>query len=159
MPEVDRLSGARGFTLLELMVVLAIVGVLASVAIPQYSEYRDRAKATAVAADLKNFGMAFRAYALLEGQYPPDSHNQLPPGAGMEEFISPAAFNRETPLGGRYNWEGPDGYPYAGVSLFDCPAEIELIEVVDSTLDDGNLATGYFRQTPNGRYTYILEEF
>jgi hypothetical protein len=32
------------------------------------------------------------------------------------------------------------------------------MELVDAALDDGDLAQGRFRQTPNGRFTYILEE-
>ena len=59
---------------------------------------------------------------------------------------------------GNYNWEGPDNYPYAGISLFSSNAPASTMAMLDETIDDGDLSQGRFRLTPNSRYTYIITE-
>ena len=52
----------RGFTLIELMIVVAILMVLAAIALPQFSAYRTRGYNSSALADLKNASTGQEAY-------------------------------------------------------------------------------------------------
>ena len=60
----------RGFTLIELMVVLVIIGVLAALIVPNVLDRTDDARATAARTDVNNLVQALKLYKLDNQRYP-----------------------------------------------------------------------------------------
>lgn len=102
----------RGFTLIELMIVITIVGLLARIAIPRVNEFRLRGRAARIVGDLEVIrGAAFHVSA-------DSGHWPLAPGPGlippeMQSYLPPGmSFNPEP--GVVYDWrltDMPNGDP------------------------------------------------
>ena len=71
----------RGFSLIELMTVMAVIGLLAALGIPRYREMKRRAFSANVASDFNTVRVAAYNYFADHSTYPPDGTAGAPPVA------------------------------------------------------------------------------
>lgn len=72
----------RAFTLIELLIVVAIIAILAAIAVPNFLEAQTRAKVSRVKSDLRTITTAIQSYAVDNNAYPP--HLIFPGGVETE---------------------------------------------------------------------------
>lgn len=152
----------RGFTLVEIMVVVTLIGILASLSLPAIQSAGLRTKASTFQNDARVFSEAFVRYAQENGTFPRNQRNRdrFPPN--MEGYIKSDAWQRTTPLGGRYSWDdfrrnNRSGHRGA-IMILQSNLKMRELRAVDAAIDDGNTKTGTMQVRNGGsRIYYILE--
>ena len=84
------MKDSHGFVFLELMAVVAIIGVLAAVALPAYQDYTNRAKVTEALDATRTIRLAINDYHLATGELPKDNATAglAPPSAYQGNYFS-----------------------------------------------------------------------
>jgi prepilin-type N-terminal cleavage/methylation domain-containing protein len=136
---------AAGFTLVELMVVVAIVGVLLAIAIPAFTKSRMSAQNGCYIADARTAKNAFMQHCLEQGKYPPDVTPGIVP-AGMAPYLGRFPWTGVNSIGGRWDWDYQQFGCVAGVSVYQPTVSQQQMQQIDKIIDDGDLATGGFRE-------------
>jgi len=70
LKRMRKIANSKGFTLIELMIVIAIIGVLSAIAIFQFQHYHQKSANAAAAADIRNAKSLLEAYFADNHCYP-----------------------------------------------------------------------------------------
>ena len=86
----------QGFTLIELMIVVAIIGILAAVALPAYQDYTKRAKVAEILILASKDKVSVSEYYMSTGNYPNVAQSGVSLDADQSEFITAIAYTTTT---------------------------------------------------------------
>lgn len=158
---------SSGFTIIELIVVIAIITVLAGVIITQVNIYIVRARAAKIAGDFRNIEIALRLLKAeqslsnwpRDANYPPagywdSSINEI---AGLRQFLGNAAYTYDNDGDTMVNGSGCTSAAGVNIVIGDSKNLQSVFDVLDDTFDngDGN-CSGKIRYYVNIANTHII---
>jgi general secretion pathway protein G len=114
-------ASQHGFTLIEIMVVVVIIGILGAIVVPQFMSRPDQAKVTAAKVDLQAIGTALEMYRLDNFHYPStqqglEALSKRPTGLPAARSWNPQGYLKSLPVD---PWGTPYQYLNPGVKSAD----------------------------------------
>jgi prepilin-type N-terminal cleavage/methylation domain-containing protein len=146
----------QGFTLVEIMIVVTIIGLIAMMAIPAYRRSVMNAQNGAYASDVRVASGAFEMFAIENGKYPADASRGVEPPE-MAAYLTKFDFTEETPIGGLWDWDHDVFGVVGSISVAGSEIKEPQLKRLDKTIDDGFIVTGILRDNGD-RILYVLEE-
>jgi prepilin-type N-terminal cleavage/methylation domain-containing protein len=89
----------HGFTMLEIMIIVGVIGLLAAIAIPNFINARTRTQSVNCSNNIRQFEAAKAQYALECGLKDGDS---IEPGSALDDYLVNLTVSTSCPSGGAY---------------------------------------------------------
>lgn len=165
---------SHGFTIVELLIVVVIIGILAAIVVVAYNGLTQRANASSISSFLASAEKGFRLYVSEQGYSTwPLETTLTSGGAGnprITDIISYTTLSNylqqvpSSPIAST-NWRfDSDGDTYGGCStggqgvniLITNMTDTALAQAVDDSIDDGNLSCGKVRHDGSATFLYAI---
>ncbi len=149
----------KGFTLIELVIVILILGILVNFAMPNYIKIKRNAEATKIIQDYIIIRDALICYHGDHGDYPRDYYPGRIP-RGLEEYLPEGfSFDKRPEFDAKYDWDnwvrrnGKPKHPRTGV-LYGVSVTTRDMQLVNSIK---GVYGGPFHYTLGNNYTFVME--
>ncbi|TVQ51177.1 MAG: prepilin-type N-terminal cleavage/methylation domain-containing protein [Phycisphaerales bacterium] len=150
-----------GFTLIEVLVVVIILGVLATIVVKSFAVSVDDAARTRFASNLKSFVNAAELYRFETGEFLEDSNSGTLP-SGFDDYIDPGSWVGGTPIGGVWDSEMNSSGITSGIGVHfngtGTTRDDDYMIEIDAMIDDGDLSSGGFRKIASDRYYWVIAD-
>ncbi|ADE56045.1 type II secretion system protein [Coraliomargarita akajimensis] len=147
-------SKNTAFTLVELMIVVAIIGLLAALAMPVFSKVRQAARHSRLANDMRQFSDAINQFALETGDFPADtSVGQI--SDGLAKYIKVDSWHSRPIIGGSWDVARDGGSYICAVGVVDYEVTEAELAAFDKRFDDGDFSTGLYQKQDSGYFRIV----
>ena len=96
-------NSTKGFSLIELLIVISIIGILTSIVVPAFFSVKNKAYLSKAKAEFKSLELSLQFYVDDYGVYPNDANRNIPPG--LEEYLAPGIWPDAAWPGSVFDWE------------------------------------------------------
>lgn len=134
------MKSQSGFTLVEILIVVVILGILAAIVIPQFTEASTEAKTSSLCTDLQTMRSQIELYKI--------QHNDNLPGSGTASFED--ALTGKTTLAGAVSTDPNDYGPYVQQIPTNQFVNLNTVEKGTGTPGGGN--AGWYFNTSTGAF-------
>jgi prepilin-type N-terminal cleavage/methylation domain-containing protein len=136
-----------GFTLVEIMIVVVIIALLATIALPAFLRVRAASQSSRFISDLRTFAQAFETYSAQNGVWPPNGGTGVVPvGMTAADLNRGAWTTLKNSVGGRWNWDFNNSGVTAAIATTNVTVSDAQMTAIDAKIDDGDLNTGLFKK-------------
>ena len=153
------------FTLIELLIVVAIIAILASIALPNFLEAQTRSKVSRVKSDLRTLAVALESYAVDYNKFPPST--LVPRFRRLRPLTSPISYITSVPIdpfksidSGAGPWRSSGMYAYGAMPIDQESRYALASDGPDRLPNHDNISfypgnSNYIWENPASGYDYI----